>query len=166
MGRVSEWLQIGANIGILVGLVFVGLQMRQDHQISAAERRAQISDNILEWGGAMIGENAADSMTVALTNPEALTHKDVVILTYFTAGSLHHLRRLAELEALGLLGSEWKDALPAIGAELGGNPATRAALLSIPSSEEWLVQLQSLARDADPHSQGKRFDAILEQARQ
>lgn len=35
--RVTYWLQIGGNLALLVGLVFVGVQLYQDRQLKRAE---------------------------------------------------------------------------------------------------------------------------------
>ena len=36
MGRLGQWLQVGANIGILVGLVLVSLQIQQSSHLTRA----------------------------------------------------------------------------------------------------------------------------------
>ena len=35
--EVNDWLQLGASIGVIVSLIFVGLEIRQSHQIARAD---------------------------------------------------------------------------------------------------------------------------------
>ena len=52
MNKIQHWLQIGANVGILLGLVLIGAQMHQSNTIAAAEL---FSDNLESTIGREIG---------------------------------------------------------------------------------------------------------------
>ena len=73
MGKVSDWLQIGANVGILVGLVFVGGQLRQEHQIASAELTSETLSAANEVALVGMGEDLAGAYSRLQTTPEELS---------------------------------------------------------------------------------------------
>ncbi len=40
--KFGYWLQVGANVGFLLGLVFVGLQMQQDRELKRLDPEAKL----------------------------------------------------------------------------------------------------------------------------
>ena len=54
--KVGYWLQVGGNIGILLGLVVVALQLYQDRQLKAAEMVMAQLDNAIQIRLALMGE--------------------------------------------------------------------------------------------------------------
>ena len=52
-GKFNNWLQIAANLGILIGLILVGFQMRQNSELlgaepAGAEERSKLVDPMVE----------------------------------------------------------------------------------------------------------------------
>ena len=48
--KLNDWLQVIGMFGVLAGLVFVGLELRQSHQIAlAAQYQARTSDTMGLW---------------------------------------------------------------------------------------------------------------------
>ena len=161
MEKFNNWLQVSANVGILLGLIFVGLQLRQDQQLVSAQKQAESRDSIIEWQSAVMGEGAARALALSASKPEDLTDEDITVLIFYTGGLVNHLRRAARLEELGLYDSSWRDiSLPGLAMDLGGNPVTRAILLSYQSDEEWLLLMQRIARKADPESSAAWLNSI------
>lgn len=45
--QVNAWLQILANIGVVAGLVFLGLQLRQNSRMMAAQTRNELTQSVI-----------------------------------------------------------------------------------------------------------------------
>ncbi len=41
--QLSRWLTLGANIGVIAGIVFLGLELRQNADLMRAQSRAEMS---------------------------------------------------------------------------------------------------------------------------
>ena len=150
MNTVGSWLQIFANIGILVGLVFVGLQMRQEQQLASIQLQADTWNSGIEMTLAAVGENVARSYARMAMEPENLTAEDVAILSFWFRSFFLTLERLALLEEQGLIDDSWQEEyLPGIAAELGGNPITREWVLEMDLDEPWVESLQEIAAKVD-----------------
>ena len=55
--KLSNWLQVGANFGILVGLVMVAFQMQQATQMLELQLRKQEVDSFIASSLSTIGES-------------------------------------------------------------------------------------------------------------
>lgn len=160
--KIANWLQIAANFGILLSLVFVGFQMRQDHQLAAADKQVETHNNLITFLSSSMGENLASAMSASATRPQSITPEELQVLMYYTAGAINILRRAAHLESLGLADSSWRvTVLPSMAEELGSNRVTRAIVLDIASKEDWLVSLQRIVGTSDPNKYAASFNSIL-----
>ena len=56
MDRLNRWLTLAANIGVLIGIIILIVELRQNSQIMRAQTRAQLSEGIVN----MLLENNAD----------------------------------------------------------------------------------------------------------
>ena len=55
-GKVSDWLQVGGLFGVLGGLLFVGVQLKQDRQIASTAVIAEAASRRMYWAE-LIGQN-------------------------------------------------------------------------------------------------------------
>ena len=55
--KLSDWLQVLGLFGVLAGLIFVGLQLRQEQNIAQSNRVQAASDSIRAWAE-LVTENA------------------------------------------------------------------------------------------------------------
>jgi hypothetical protein len=101
-GKLSNWLQIGANIGILLGLLLVAIQIRQGSDIARAqiENDFYIADLQLEL--AMMGEQPHKSWIKAVFAPEEMTEEDAAVVDRYINYNFIQLRRLRRMHELGL----------------------------------------------------------------
>ena len=84
--EVNTWLTLVANVGLLIGLILVALQIRQNTEITRAQVANDwyLADMQLEL--AMMGENPATSWIKAVYTPDELTPQDAAILDrYFNS---------------------------------------------------------------------------------
>jgi hypothetical protein len=96
--KLLAWFQVISNIGILVGLLLVGLQLKQASEIAEAEL---ISDGLLSTMGALEMLAGDEQLTVAwrkaMQNSPDLTDDELVAVAYFL---IREFTSAARLEAL------------------------------------------------------------------
>lgn len=74
MGKVAQWLQVVANIGILLGLILVGLQIQQSSHLTRGA--LFFSSHIDGWQAIDLSdksENFSKTFAKAVLEPERLT---------------------------------------------------------------------------------------------
>ena len=112
--KVAYWLQVGANLGVIGGLVLLAVQINQSVEITKAQivNDYFIADMQLELK--MMGENPSQSWTRAVYQPDDLSQEDRAVLDrYFNFGMIQ-IRRLATMRELGLAEEDlgnWFDSL-------------------------------------------------------
>ncbi len=85
-GRLANWLQIGANLGILAGLILVGFQIAQSNRIAAAQLFGENVESNISSYLALIGETPEQSMVRVLYEPQRATTQD-----YFVADQVYRV---------------------------------------------------------------------------
>ena len=102
------WLQVGANIGLLLGLVFVGLQLYQDRQLKTAELIAGSLQEHHDRNVALMGDDPASTLS-KLDSSEALDDRDEFIAGAYFDARFANWSRNSILENLGLLSAGWSN---------------------------------------------------------
>ena len=82
--KVGYWLQVGANVGILVGLILVGLQIKQSSDITRAEFTNQLWGSANQMALALMGENPSSALRKAQKQPHLLTDEEINIVLQWT----------------------------------------------------------------------------------
>ena len=106
--KIGLWLQIAANIGILVGLIAVWFQMRQEHELAAVELKSDSYRQIYEWQLTLMGDDPSRSLAKLHAAPETLTEYDVTVLNAYINSELWMARRMSYLEENGLYDDDWR----------------------------------------------------------
>jgi hypothetical protein len=99
--RVANWLQIMGNLGLIIGLVLVAVQIKQNNDLAKAQL---LSDGWLagiQINLALIGENPAASMAKASAAPDQLTDEDLIVLEGVVIASAILGTRAVSLDAAG-----------------------------------------------------------------
>jgi hypothetical protein len=91
-----------ANLGVLVGLLLVSMQISQSTDIARAQLANDyyLADMQLELS--MMGESPVDSWTRAVHTPDDITPHDAAVLDRFFNYGLVQVRRLQQMQQLGL----------------------------------------------------------------
>ena len=110
VSKVGYWLQVGANVGILVGLVLVGLQMNQNAALLRIQLLKQEADSYVATEMAIAGENFAESWARIQEQPEKVSLKDMRVMESDLWGlSVYKWINAYQLHKHGLLSEEdWK----------------------------------------------------------
>lgn len=101
--KLSSWLQITANIGILGGLILVGFQLHQNGEILRAQMMNAESQSVIEQELQIIGEQGAKAWVSAMSNPRNVSpeHHRIMEAIYWSA--VESWRHIEELDNLGLV---------------------------------------------------------------
>ena len=97
LSRVGSWLQVGANIGIVVGLVLVAIQISQQQEIAGTDVQSELYASTTDYYEALIGEDSAASVARAIYGPETLTDRDKVVLDALYSAEFAKAMRLEAL---------------------------------------------------------------------
>lgn len=125
-GKMSNWLQIGANLGIILGLVLVGFQLKQNSDLLRVQLLYEESQSFINHERLMMGENPAETWAKALENPDGLSPAEFRIMDAYLYAMSEQWRTSHRLSELGILDDEWKDRLVEEASYYLGNPFGRA----------------------------------------
>ena len=103
MGKLNDWLQTIGNIGILLGLFFVGYQLYQDRELKKAELAFLGMDSNIQLSLALAGEDPFRAIVKLAVNPESATDEDRYIASKVFDALMFSRRRLFLMEAMGLV---------------------------------------------------------------
>ncbi len=107
--KISNWLQITANVGIVGGLLLVGVQLKQNTDLLKTQLLYEESIRMVELETKVVGENAAKVWAKSLTDPQNLTLEEQRIMEALLWSYAEQLRSMRMLAELGLLeNEEWR----------------------------------------------------------
>ena len=117
--RFIELLTIAANVAVLAGLVFVGLEMRTNRAVAQSQIADGIAEGYLEINMAAVSDPAVACIwSVGLSAPERLSDLQAARFSWFMRGVFNQYMRVHTLYETGL-GSE----------EMWSGPASSASWL-------------------------------------
>lgn len=124
--KMANWLQIGGNLGIILGLVLVGLQLKQNSDLLRVQLLYEESQSFIAHERVMIGEYGSAVWAKSMEAPKDLTLTESRIIEAYLYAMAEQWRASHLLHELGLLGEEWKDRLVDEVPYYLGNPYGRA----------------------------------------
>ncbi len=125
-GKMGNWLQVGANLGIILGLVLVGFQLKQNTDLLRVQLLYEESQSFINHERQMMGDNPAEAWAKALENPEGLSPAEFRVMDAYLYAMSEQWRASHRLRELGILNDEWKDRLVEEASFYLGNPFGRA----------------------------------------
>ena len=97
--KTSHWLMIIGNFGLLIGVALVIVQINQNSGLVREQLDQSRWTDDLNLHLAMMGENPAKAMAVAVENPSALTIEDSRVLdAYFSYWVMAETRKIRMYE--------------------------------------------------------------------
>jgi hypothetical protein len=99
--KAANWLQILGNLGLIVGLVLVAVQIKQNNDLAKAQLLSDGWLAAIQWNLAQIGENPAISIAKASAAPDQLTDEDLIVLDGIVGAHRLVGTRAASLDAAG-----------------------------------------------------------------
>jgi hypothetical protein len=125
--KVGYWLQIGANIGILAGLILVIFQMNQNSELLRVQLIKQDGDAYIANEMAIAGENYAEVWARVLNDPYEPELSDMRVLEASLWGlNVYKWSNTYRLSRMGLLAdADWKREIDIAVDFAFGNPYAR-----------------------------------------
>ncbi len=126
--RLNNWLQIGANIGIIAGLVLVGLQLKQNSDLLRTQLLYEESGRFIASEQALFGEEPARIWAKSIERPRELTLEELRVVDAYLYATLEQWRATHMLAQHGLLDDteDWQSRIRDEAAYFLGNEYGRA----------------------------------------
>ena len=123
--KLSDWLQVIGLFGVIIGLAFVGLQMRQDQKIALSNAYQARTETAISF----LLANAENSVLLraqsksAKDGSESLTAEELLSLRYVTLAALLNYENVHFQYVNGFIGEEhWGRTKAVIAASLSQGP--------------------------------------------
>jgi hypothetical protein len=127
VGKIGGWLQVGANVGILAGLILVGLQMQQNERLFKIQLVNQFNQSQATLETAVGGEDLATTWAKAVERPGELTLAEMRALEAVLYAPLIQWINLYRLHESGITDeNEWKSEVNANAGYFYGSAYGRA----------------------------------------
>ena len=110
--RLNRWITLGANIGILVGLILVGYEIKQNSALVRAQIVATAFSDAQALAIAKMGEDYPGALARSIEDPATVTRADVVALEAALAARLLDFRRNGIMEEIGVFTGRWRQSIP------------------------------------------------------
>ena len=76
--KLNDWLQLAASTGVLIGLLLVGYELRQDAELTRAQLGSALMSSFDELNRS--GQRNAGVIAKSITSPEELTFEEYITL--------------------------------------------------------------------------------------
>ena len=101
--KFGYWLQITANLGLLIGLILVGVQIQQQSQITRTQLENDLNNSFQQQYLTLQGEAPADVLAKAMEHPAEMTAAELLILDAYINKNLDHFLNVKKLADLGVV---------------------------------------------------------------
>ena len=107
--KLSDWLQIAANVGIIAGLLLVGLQLKQNSDLLKTQLLYEESSRLVDLETQVVGEIGAEVWAKSISDPAKLSLSEQRIMEALLWSFVEQLRATRLLAELGLIeDEEWR----------------------------------------------------------
>jgi hypothetical protein len=113
--RVTRLLTLAANIGVIVGIVFLVLEMRQTSAIATAQVRLEYSAGWRSVDGSRQDESFSEVITKSIENPEELSLSEVIRLDAYYSGILDQMLSAHTARVAGLVDGPFSEVANTVG---------------------------------------------------
>ena len=101
-GKISEWLQVIGNFGVLAGLILVAVQIQQNTVLVRAELLSNEWDAWISIDASKQSERFASVLAKSIVNPQELNAAEILELDGYLFSYIDQLIRDRELYDLGV----------------------------------------------------------------
>ena len=121
--KLSDWLTLAANFGVILGIVFLALEINQSTKATVAAANDSVISGHLELALPIITESqVARVFALGLYQPDSLTDEEAVQFSMWLRQFVNQQTRILELTRRGLFSSSYE----------GGDIVQLARMLSTP----------------------------------
>ena len=107
--RTNQWLTLIANVGVLVGVIFLAVELRHSSNAISAQTQDSIADGFIQLNLATISDpTVGENSVIGLYEPERLTNTEKIRFSMHMRALFNQFRRVHGLYRNGLLDeSDW-----------------------------------------------------------
>ncbi len=127
LDKLTPWLTIAANVGLLAGMVLVAYEINQNSQLARVTmvNEGNVASN--QFWANLMGETPGDAIGMSVECPEAMTFSDWFVMDAFLFTGMNYLYRNFELAQEGIFTKEdWQEVVKGYTGWYLGNPFGRA----------------------------------------
>jgi hypothetical protein len=107
--KLSSWLQITANVGIVAGLLLVGVQLKQNSDLLKTQLLYDESRRAVNLETLVVGEDGAEVWAKSISGAKSMSLSEQRIMEALLWSFVEQLRSTRLLAELGLLeDEEWR----------------------------------------------------------
>ena len=106
LDRWSRWLTLGTNVGVVLGLIIVIAEMRQNAALTRAEMDQQKNQFLAEIELSIARPEMANIWVKSIQTPEALTDAEGRMVESHLAAMMLQWDQMFQMEAAGLVSRE------------------------------------------------------------
>ncbi len=145
--KLNDWLGIAANLGVILGIVFLVIEINQSTKATAAAASDSVTNGYLEISlPIMTDKQVARMFALGLFQPESLTDEEAVQFSMYLRHLVNQHLRINELARHGLYSEMYK----------GGDIKQLARMLSTPGGQIFFegnkgVMPPELLADLEPY---------------
>jgi len=167
-GKLSNWLQITANIGIVVGLLLVGVQLKQNSDLLKTQLLYDESRRAVDLETLVVGENGAEIWAKSITEAKNMSLPEQRIMEALLWSYSEQLRSTHMLAELGLLDDEeWKLRVNSEAAFYLANDYGKAWWINFSDGnsslpDDLIAAVNSRLAEVDTNFTADNFKAIME----
>ena len=155
--KISSWLSLGANIGVVVGLMLVAYQINQDVELTKVQLFSDVTTSMNEFNQALMGDKPLEIVAKSIETPHELTLAELQIMDAYLISAINEIRRLELLRRSGL---NVEGSMEGIHAYYFGNNYARAWFQEY-GADANLPDMTKRISEADPDWVVRFLDGVL-----
>lgn len=103
LDHLNKWLTLGANVGVVLGLVLVVIEVRQNAELTRTQMEQRKNDFLAEIEFSLAQPEIAPIWVKAVKTPEALTDAEIKIVDSHLISMLLQWDHMFQMERSGLV---------------------------------------------------------------
>ena len=100
--RFNAWLQVGASLGLIAGLLLLAVEIQQTRDLTRLQMRLERDDALQQTELAMLGEEPAVAWAKSIRDPSSLSDAEAKVVDSNLVNLLLLYTRTARMEEAGL----------------------------------------------------------------
>ena len=100
--KINSWLSLGANIGVVVGLILVAYQINQDVKLTKVQLFSDVTTSMNAFNQALMGDDPSEIVAKSIETPHELTLAELQVMDAYLISAINEIRRLELLRRSGL----------------------------------------------------------------
>jgi hypothetical protein len=162
--KLNRWLALCANIGVLVGIVLLVVELDQNSNIARLELELSRNEIFQQGEVALYGDRGADVWAKAVMDPMSLSPAEIRIMDGYLTNAVNRSQKVYDLELAGLRedGAALQYMREDLGFEVGNQFAQTwwAHSKDLWGDDEFARMLDSVISEKDPNFNKNRILGI------